>query len=232
MTHDFFSMASSKGVEYAIAISFLVLFVPFWRYVQGRPALALQPVRAAARRAAEDVVEWFRVAADVAFHPGHAWLRSVRPGVALVGADDFAQKLIGRIERIELPAVGTEVRQGEPAWRLQVDGQAVPMLSPVDGVVTAVNTVAEQRPAMVNDDPYRSGWLLRVEGPRVEASRKGLIHGELARQWIRQATDALRLAMSPDLGLALQDGGTPVDGLAQAIDRTRWVDIVREHLLS
>jgi hypothetical protein len=38
--------------------------------------------------------------------------------------------------------------------------------------------------------------------------------------------------MSPDLGLALQDGGVPVDGLAQAIDHEHWDDIAREHLLS
>ena len=74
MTHDFFSMASSKAVEYSIAVAYLLLFIPFWRYSQGM-ATAAQPVRAAARRAVDDMVEWFHVARDVAFHPGHAWAR-------------------------------------------------------------------------------------------------------------------------------------------------------------
>jgi glycine cleavage system H lipoate-binding protein len=231
MTHDFFTMASSKAVEYALAITFLVLFVPFWRYVQGG-GLAFAPVTAGAKRVAEDVVEWFRMARDVAFHPGHAWVRSVIPGIALAGADDFAQKLVGHIERIDLPAEGTELRQGEPAWSFVVDGRRVDMVSPVTGTVTAVNRLATADPRLVNDDPYQDGWLVRVEGPRVDASVRGLLRGKVARQWLADATDALRLRMSPDLGLALQDGGVPVNGLAQAIDPVRWDEIAREHLLS
>jgi glycine cleavage system H lipoate-binding protein len=231
MSHDFFTLASSKAVEYGIAIIFLVLFVPFWRYVQGGP-LAATSLAVSAKRMTEDIVEWFRMARDVAFHPGHAWARVLQPGVVLMGADDFAQKLVGHIERIELPAEGTELRQGEPAWRFQVDGRTVDMVSPVTGKVTAVNRVAAGDPRIVNDDPYHSGWLLRVEGPRVDRTSRGLLRGKVARQWLADATDALRLRMSPDLGLALQDGGVPVHGLAQAIDPEHWDDIARDHLLS
>jgi glycine cleavage system H lipoate-binding protein len=231
MSHDFFTLASSKAVEYGIALLFLVTFVPFWRYVQGGAALA-SPVTDAARHMAEDIVEWFRVARDVAFHPGHAWVRLLQPGVALIGADDFAQKLVGHIERIDLPAEGAEVRQGEPAWRFLVGGRTVDMVSPVTGTVTAVNRTAAGNPDIVNDDPYHSGWLLRVEGPRVDTAARGLLRGKVARQWLADATDALRLRMSPGLGLALQDGGVPVNGLAHAIDPQHWDDLAREHLLS
>lgn len=231
MTHDFFSMASSKAVEYSIAVGYLLLFIPFWRYSQGL-AGAAQPVRAAARQVVDDVVEWFHVARDVAFHPGHAWARLEGATAAFVGADDFAQKLVGPIRHIELPEVGTEVHQGSPAWRLHVDGKAVDMVSPVTGTVTAVNREAADRPALVKSDPYHQGWLLKVEGPRVAPTTRGLLTGDLARRWIEQATDALRLRMTPDLGLALQDGGVPVDGLAAAIDHEKWDEIAREHLLS
>ena len=231
MTHDFFSMASSKAVEYGIAIAFLLLFVPFWRYVQGgTPATA--PVADAARRMTEDIVEWFRMARDVVFHPGHAWVRVLQPGMALVGCDDFAQKLVGNVQRIDLPSEGDEVRQGEPAWSFLVDGLRVDMVSPVTGTVTAVNRMAASDPRLVSDDPYDGGWLLRVEGPRVDATARGLLRGKVARQWLSDATDALRLRMSPDLGLALQDGGVPVNGLAQAIDPENWDEVAREHLLS
>lgn len=232
MTHDFFSMASSKAVEYSIAIGYLLLFIPFWRYSQGTASPATQPVRRAARQVVDEVVEWFNVARDVAFHPGHAWMRRVAPGAAMVGADDFAQKLVGPIRRVELPAVGTELHQGAPAWRFFVGDTPIDMVSPVTGVVAAVNADVMERPGLVKADPYQAGWLLRVEGPQVEATAKALMTGQLVRHWIREATDALRLRMSPDLGLALQDGGMPVDGLASAIDREKWDDIAREHLLS
>lgn len=231
MTHDFFSLMTAKAAEYAIAVAYLLLFVPFWRWSQATVP-ATVPVRETARRLAGRMVEWFELANDAVFHPGHAWARPVGPQAALVGADDFAQKLLGRIKRIELPPVGTEVHQGSPAWRLHVDGKVIDMVSPVTGVVTAVNGDVLDRPDLVNADPYHRGWLLRVEGPRVPPTSRGLLGGQLARRWLEQATDALRLRLAPDLGLALQDGGVPVEGLARAIDPDRWDEIAREHLLS
>jgi glycine cleavage system H lipoate-binding protein len=228
-THGILTLYSTKTVEYVIAITYLLLFIPFFRYVAAGRAKA-QP--STVRSHVDAVVEWFRMATDVAFHPGHAWARTIGKGVALVGADDFAQKLVGNVEAIELPAEGTEIRQGEPAWTFAVDGRKVSMVSPVTGTVTAVNRLAAERPSAVNDDPYQSGWLLRVEGPRVDACARALLRGKVARQWLADATDALRRRTAPDLGLALQDGGVPVDGLAKAIDPQNWDQVVREHLLS
>jgi len=53
--------------------------------------------------------------------------------------DDFAQKLIGRVDAVELPAVGSRLTQGDKGGGLKVDSEAIPMLSPVDGEVVAVN---------------------------------------------------------------------------------------------
>lgn len=228
-THGILTLYSTKTVEYVVAITYLLLFVPFFRYVAAGRAKA-QPV--AVRSHVESFVEWFRTAADVAFHPGHAWARVVSPGVAVIGADDFAQKLVGRVERVDLPAEGTELRQGEPAWHFHVDGRRVAMVAPVAGTVTAVNRGLAENPQLVNDDPYQAGWMVRVEGPRVDSGLRGLLRGKIARQWLAEATDALRLRTSPDLGLALQDGGVPVDGLAKAIDPEHWEEFAREHLLS
>jgi glycine cleavage system H lipoate-binding protein len=233
--HDILTLYGAKGLEYVIAISFLVLFVPFWRYAMGtRPAPEPAVVRAAqAVPAHSDLVEWFRVARDVVYHPGHAWARAAEAANAvLVGADDFAQKLVGPLRAIELPAPGTTVRQGEPAWRLHAGGKALEMLSPVDGVVTAVNRAVVDNPDLLRHDPYGTGWLLQVRSPRFAAQRKGLLSGRMAHRWVEDATNALRLRMSPDLGLAMQDGGVPVDGIAQALSPEDWERVAREFLLS
>ena len=230
-THGILTLYSTKTIEYVVAISYLLLFIPFWRYVSAGRQNALAATRPA-RSLTTTMTEWFELAKDAAYHPGHAWAKLDGTTAALVGADDFAQKLVGPIHQIELPGVGTEVHQGSPAWRLHVDGKVVDMVSPVTGVVTAVNREAIAGPAVGKGDPSPQGWLLRGEGPRGAPTARGLLAGALARRWIQQATDALRLRMTPDLGLALQDGGVPVDGLAAAIDQERWDEIAREHLLS
>jgi glycine cleavage system H protein len=229
-SHDILTLYSTKAIEYGIAVAFLLLFIPFWRFVsaEAQPALA----EARVRPALTDLVEWFRMARDVAFHPGHAWARAEAPGLVTVGMDDFAQKLIGPVAAVSLPSVGTRVAQGDRAWRLQVDGKAVDMLSPVDGIVSAVNHRVLEAPETIGRDPFGAGWLFKVQAPRFEANQKSLLSGTLARRWLEDATDALRLRVSPDLGLAMQDGGMPVDGLAHAIDAEHWDDIARDFLLT
>ena len=77
--------------------------------------------------------------ADLFFHPGHTWVRLDGDDTVTVGISDFAQKLVGPLDRIQLPAVGASLAQGEAALALDADGASVPMLSPVDGTVVAVN---------------------------------------------------------------------------------------------
>jgi glycine cleavage system H lipoate-binding protein len=201
---------------------------------EARPALQLAD-RAARRRAARpftELVEWFRMAPEAFYHPGHAWARAASDGRVAIGVDDFAQKLVGRLKAIDLPAVGTRLSLGEPAWKLRVDGKAVEMLSPVDGIVTDVNPMVVASPRLANADPYGEGWLVKVDATRFEANRRSLLSGRLARSWIEDATNALRMRMSPEVGLALQDGGLPVDGIAHALDPDRWDVIASEFLLT
>jgi glycine cleavage system H lipoate-binding protein len=233
--HDILTLYDAKALEYVIALLFLALFVPFWQYVSGDARPALQTAAHAARRKARpftELVEWFRVAPEAVYHPGHAWARATNDGRVAVGVDDFAQKLVGTLKGVELPAIGTRLSLGEPAWKLRVDGKAVQMLSPVDGVVTDVNPMVVASPTLANADPYGEGWLVKVDAPRFEANRRSLLSGRLARSWIEDATNALRMRMSPEIGLALQDGGMPVDGIAHALDPDGWDVIASEFLLT
>lgn len=234
--HDILTLYTAKAIEYVFALSFLALFIPFWNYAMGeaRPAVqpALQPARQKVAARAADLVEWFRMARDVAYHPGHAWARADGDGRVTVGLDDFAQRLVGPMKAIELPTVGTRLASGDRAWRLRVNGKAVDMLSPVDGIVSEVNPAVLASADVARQDPYGAGWLLKLDAPRFDANRRGLLSGKLARTWLEEATDTLRRRMAPDLGLALQDGGMPVDGIAQALDPEHWDELAREFLLS
>jgi len=234
--HDILTLYDAKAIEYVIALLFLAFFVPFWQYVSGDVRPALQPAAHAAKRKPArpftELVEWFRMAPDAFYHPGHSWARAASDGRVALGVDDFAQKLVGQLKAVDLPAIGTRLALGEPAWRLRVDGKAVEMLSPVDGVVTDVNPMVATSPTLANSDPYGEGWLVKVEAPRFDANRRTLLSGRLAKSWIEDATNALRLRMSPEVGLALQDGGMPVDGIAHALDPDRWDLIASEFLLT
>ena len=79
----------------------------FDQMMQERLQNEILPVHAQAE------VGGFELAEDFYYHDGHTWARTEHGGRIRVGLDDFAQKLIGNIAEVELPAIGQEVRQGE-----------------------------------------------------------------------------------------------------------------------
>jgi glycine cleavage system H lipoate-binding protein len=227
--HEFLSPYQAKAVEYLIAVTYLVLFVPFWRFVNGSVP-AVRRVRAAVPQRRSTA--WFEVPDGISLHPGHAWLKTNGGGAVAVGMDDFAQKLIGPIDALDLPRLGATLRQGEPAWRLHAAGKAVDMLAPVEGEVVEVNHDAAVRPGRIAQDPYGQGWLVKLRPSRLDGDLKQLLAGEAARRYMESVTDALRARMSPEVGLLLQDGGQPVHGIAPELDPERWDEIARGFFLS
>lgn len=229
--HDLLTMSSAKAMEYLIAVAFLLLFIPFWRFVNAERIAERVVVSEVARRLGQ-VLDWFLVPDQVYFHPGHAWARVGDGGLVTVGMDDFAQKLVGDVSAIRLPEVGSRVGQGEKGWSLVSDSKSVDMLSPVDGVVVAVNPQVLASPEQLNRDPYGDGWLLRVRAPRLTANLKQLLSGTLAKRWMEQVCENLRMMMDPDLGRVYQDGGLPIHGMARGLDPHNWDDVAKAFFLT
>ncbi|MFC1614480.1 glycine cleavage system protein H [Gemmatimonadota bacterium] len=219
---------ATKGIEYLLVIGYLMLLVVFWKFLN-RPAAAAGEESKGVTAA---VGGWFNLAQGVFYHQGHGWARPGKGGVVKVGMDDFAQKLLGSPNSLELPEVGTRVEQGGRAWKVNVDSKAVNMLSPVEGVVVAVNEQAVGSPESVCRDPYGEGWLIKVKVPKLKSNLKNLFSGRLADAWMEETVENLRGRLSGDLGIVLQDGGMPVSGFVRNLSPDNWEEIAREFLLS
>jgi glycine cleavage system H protein len=239
MAQDFLSIYPAKLLEYSLAIGYLLLFIPFWRYVQGgrkpapQPAAVARPVaRAEARPAIRPAAApaWFQVPAGIHLHPGHSWARLEPDGLVAVGADDFAHKLVG-VARVELPSLGEHVAQGEPAFAIGDGERNVAMLSPMDGTVVAVNAAVRGKVDGL-EQPYGSGWLFKVKAPRLTANLRQLLSDGSARRYMEEAEAQIALRLSPELGRVLQDGGVPVHGVARALAGDKWTDLARQFFLT
>jgi len=220
----------NKGIEYLIVIGYLLVLLPFWLLLAR--GSSRMPAPAAALYPAQVVRNWFRVPEGLHFHLGHAWAAPEERGLFRVGLDDFAQKLIGPLARVELPPPGTALVQGERAFRLHADSKSVGMLSPLDGTVVAVNDAVAVSPQVVSEEPYGRGWLLKVRPSHLDADLKQLLEGELARKWMEAVSESLRTGLGPDVGQVLQDGGQPVNGIARELHGDRWDEFARIYLLS
>jgi len=237
MAHDFLSIYPANLLEYVLAVGYLLMFIPFWRYVQGgkakEVAVRVAEPRAAARaaiRAPRPTAGWFQLPGGIHLHPGHTWARLENDGLVAVGIDDFAHKLVGPA-RVELPALGELVAQGEPALAMGDEDRTVPLLSPVDGTVVAVNAAARDGKNGI-EDPYGAGWLFKVKAPRLAANLRQLLTDGPARHFVEDAGERLALRMSPEIAHVLQDGGAPIHGIAHALAGDDWEQLAREHFLT
>ena len=174
----------------------------------------------------------FAVQEEMAFHPGHAWAYVEGPDLVRVGMDDFARKLIGRVEGVELPRVGDKVVQGEPAWALKRGDRKASMLSPFSGEVVEVNPRVAENPSMVQASPYGEGWLFRVRPSNLRANLNNLLAGSVIRRWMEEVSMNLRVRLNHGLALSFPDGGTAVEDLSAAVSEEQWQELVREFLLT
>ena len=78
------------------------------------------------------------------------------------GLTDFAQHALGDIVFVNLPQEGDPVTAGEALGDVESVKAVSDVLSPVSGVVKAVNEELLDNPALVNEDPY-GAWLIQVE---------------------------------------------------------------------
>jgi glycine cleavage system H protein len=98
----------------------------------------------------------------VRFTKEHEWVL-IEGDAATCGISDYAQKSLGDIVYVELPAVGKKVRQGEPVAVVESAKAASEVYAPVDGEVTAVNEALTSDPARVNTAPMAEGWFFKIK---------------------------------------------------------------------
>ena len=92
----------------------------------------------------------------------HVWVDdSVEP--AVIGITEYAAERMGDIVFVDLPQVGTRVEAGDELVQVESAKAVEPVISPVAGTVKYVNHEAEDDAAIINDDPYGEGWLVKVE---------------------------------------------------------------------
>ena len=96
------------------------------------------------------------------FSTDHLWVR-VDGERAQIGLSDRGQKALGEIIAADLPEIGDEIERGEPFGEFESTRTVQELIAPIGGEVTAVNPEIEASPSLVNEDPYRDGWLIEVE---------------------------------------------------------------------
>lgn len=119
----------------------------------------------------------------IRFTQEHEWI-CVEDGVGTVGITDYAQKQLGDVVFVELPAVGMAVNKGDPAAVVESVKAASEVYAPVSGEVIAVNEALADGPELVNTEPMDGGWFMKIR-LRDEGELVGMMDDEAYQAMLR-----------------------------------------------
>ena len=91
----------------------------------------------------------------------HEWIE-LSGTTGRVGITDFAQQQLGDVVYLDLPAVGTTVKAGDPFGTIESVKAVSEVYSPVSGEVIEANGALKDHPEQVNQEPYGKGWILKI----------------------------------------------------------------------
>lgn len=195
--------------------------------------LQTAPRSKAGAHRAQPIVAGFEIPEHLRFHQGHAWALRESQDLVRTGIDDFAAKLIGKAEEINLPPCGHWIYQGQKVWSFRVHGELVEMVSPIEGTVSELNDEVVRHPETLTTDPYGDSWLMTVRSPDAETSLRNLLSGSMARSLIADSAGRLAAciqaaARKPSLA---QDGGIAHGEIAQQLPAGKYIEITRQFFL-
>ena len=104
---------------------------------------------------------------ELKYTKDHEWVK-IDGEIATIGITDFAQQELGDIVYIEIESIGETLDAEEVFGTVEAVKTVSDLFMPLSGEVLEFNAALEDTPESVNDDPYESGWMIKVkiEDPR------------------------------------------------------------------
>lgn len=222
------------SILFTLVTFLLFITISYLRYSKSEAGKAPQIAFAAAGARPPEMIRelGFEIPKSYAFQPGHTWAAEEGSQQARVGVDSFAATLLGKVEALDPGELHRWVRQGQKLMTLRRDGIAVDLVSPVEGVVTAVNPKVLHDPSLITKDPYGEGWVLQIHSPDLPTNQRNLIRGGMVRPWMAHTLARFKELASPLVGAVAQDGGMPVPGLLAQVDDGLRQAMIREFFLT
>jgi glycine cleavage system H lipoate-binding protein len=175
-------------------------------------------------------VKGFTVPTDYFFHHGHTWARIENGGCIRIGLDDFALKLLGEADALDLPLMGKELNMDRVGWGLRRKGNPADILSPVEGVIVEVNSNVRETPEIANRSPYGDGWLFMVRTPEVKKTVKHLMTSTDSLDWLNNEIHMLEKMIEEVAGPLAADGGYLQNDIYGNLPNLGWENLTKTFL--
>jgi len=148
------------------------------------------------------------------YHRSHCWVKVISPDEVIVGINGILARLIYGIKTVVLPKAGEALSRDQFFAHIIQEKHIVPLVFPLNGVITSVNSDLVTSPEILCRDYGDKGWLVSVKPDNLENDLRTLVFGSNAIEWYRnkdrsvsEAIHAVYSVSGSDLGPTMQDGG-------------------------
>ena len=92
----------------------------------------------------------------------HEWIK-IDGEIATIGITDFAQSELGDIIFLEFPVLNSVFNKGDIFGTIEAVKTVSDLYMPIDGEICEINDILNDNPEKVNEDPYESGWMVKIK---------------------------------------------------------------------
>lgn len=121
---------------------------------------------------------------ELKYTKDHEWIK-IEGDEATVGITDFAQSELGDIVYVEIETAGKSLSQGDVFGTVEAVKTVSDLFMPVSGEVAQVNADLQNKPEIVNNDPYGKGWMVKLKISNANET-KGLLSAAQYKEVIGQ----------------------------------------------
>ena len=124
------------------------------------------------------------IPSDLLYSNDHEWVK-LDDEIATIGITDFAQRELGDIVYVEIETVGDVLEQEQVFGTVEAVKTVSDIFMPLSGEVLEFNTELEDTPEAVNDEPYESGWMIKIKMDN-PAQLKNLLSADQYKKLIQE----------------------------------------------
>jgi len=230
----YYNIFETKGIEYLIIITFLLLLVPFWMFVNKQKVLVAQIQTSLGALTAAIL----KIPKGIFYSKNHTWAHIEKSGTAEVGIDDWLLHLAGDAKFLQLKKSGDAIAKGDLMTEIENNGKVLRIFSPISGKVIYTNPKASEVPQLISTNPYTDGWLYKIEPTYWKEETSHFYMGTEAKKWLKQELVRFKDFVAVSLGdnspltsmVILQEGGELLDYTLAGLSEEVWHDFQKEFL--
>ncbi len=167
---------------------------------------------------------------SLVYYRNHMWLKLERNGKFRIGIDDFASRLLGKVNNLYLPNLGRKVDIGEFFLSVNHKFGDFEFASPLEGIVDTVNYDLMEDPGLLTGDPYGYGWLMMVEPENVSKTNGNIFQSSEARDWMAEESKVLNSSIHSSASFTMHDGAIASEDISANLKKDEWLALARNHL--